>query len=232
MFKTIANIPLTTKLDDTTVLEILSSVPVNDMATLFDHLEISVGNHPDLPETKQHCGKSENGMTPVAFIFLSQALGDWAWVSLCEDAWQYPSLDEIYDPHDARKGSPGWGCDGLGDHDSELMTTIGGLLLHEIMHWSGLLENVPNFDDLIQEGEIGFPQIGDFPGPNPPDGYGSFNAKQLKSVENADNYRCYAESKFWQWKCGRAFKESMDSADDQARTGARYEPAPPETENH
>ena len=220
-----------TRLDEDTVLDILSSAPVHDLAPLFNHLELSVGNHPDLPETKQLCGTSQNGVTPVAFTFLSQALGDWAWVSLCDDIWQYPSLEEILDPLNLKKGSPGWGCDGLGDHDSELMTSLGGVLLHEMMHWSGLLEDVPNFDDLIEEGEIGFPQIGDFQGPSPPDGYGSFHAKQIKSVENADNYRCYAESKYWQWKCGRVFKESMDVADDQARTGARHEPAPPETEH-
>jgi hypothetical protein len=230
VFKTVANIPLAAKLDDTTVVDILSSSNVHEMSPLFNHLVLSVGNNPDLPDMKQLCGKSANGVTPVAFTFLSHALGNWAWISLCEDVWQYPSLEEIYEPLDARKGTLGWGCEGLGDHDSELMTTTGGLLLHELMHWTGLLENVPNFDDLIGEGDIGFPQIGDFPGPNPPDGYGPIHAKQLKSVENADNYRCYAESKYWQYRCGHAFKESKDVADGQARTGARHEPAPPETD--
>lgn len=230
MFKTVANMPLTAKIDEGTATDVLSSSSVHEMSPLFNHLVLSVGNHPDLPSAKKICGQAENGMTPLAFTFLSQALGDWAWISLCEGVWQYPSLEQIYDPVDARKGKPGWGCDGLGDHDSELMTSIGSLLLHEFMHWTGLLENVPNFDDLIEEGEIGFPQIGDFPGPDPPDGYGPLHAKQLKSVENADNYRCYAESKYWQYRCGRPFKESMDLADDQARTGTRFEPAPPETD--
>ena len=229
VFRTIANMPLPAKLDDSTIIDILSSPGVHEMSAQFNRLVLSVGDHPDLPSTKQLCERSENG-NPLAFTFLSHALGDWAWISFCEDAWQYPSLDQIYNPVDANKGKPGWGCDGLGDHDSEFMTTLGGLLLHELMHWTWLLYNFPNFDDLIGQGAIGLPQIGDFPGPEPADGYGSLHAKQLKSVENADNYRCYAESKYWQYRCGRPFKESMDAADDLARTGTRFEPAPPEAD--
>jgi len=51
---------------------------------------------------------------------------------------------------------------------------------------------------------------------NPPDGYGPANAAQLvinnqgDSVQNADNYRWYVVSKYWQWICKRQFDKQDD----------------------
>ena len=111
------------------------------------------------------------------------------------------------------------------------MHTVGGIVLHELMHWPGLLDSVPFFDDIIEEGKLGFPQIGDFPGPDPFDGYGFFHSQKIHDIQNADNYRSYAESKYWQWKCGRTFGPSIGLQDDTVRTSERNEPAQPESDN-
>ena len=225
IFKTLANMPLEIELDENTSLELLSSEAVTSLNPMFSKLEISLGDHPDIPESAKHCSTSS---TTAAFCYTSRALGDWAYISLCDTIWQYPSLSEIEHSSDpSKRGEPGWGCDGIGDHDSEYMTSPGGILLHEMLHWYGLFQDVPYFDQVIEENSVGIPQIGDFQGPKPPDGYGSFHAQQLRSVDNADNFRVYAESKYWGFTCRRSFKGSTDTADDELRTSQRSTQLPP-----
>lgn len=224
IFKAIANIPLQIDIDQSTSLEILSSEAVTTLNPMFSKLEVSLGDHPDIPENAKHCSTS----TATAFCYTSRAIGDCAYISLCDTIWRYPSLSEIENPSDpSKREEPGWGCDGIGSHDSEYMTSPGGILLHEMLHWYGLFQAVPHFDQLIEENAVGIPQIGDFQGPDPPNGYGSFHAQQLRSIDNADNFRVYAESKYWAFKCRRSFTGSTDTADDELRTSRRPMQLPP-----
>ena len=233
VFDTIANVPPDQKLDADTIIEIMTSASVAiELQPKFGNLEIALGNHPDLPEDQQLCGKDE---FLLAFTFTSLAMGDFAYISICDVAWQYPSLGEIENPPESAKDNgvpmPGYTCDGLGDHDSDFMTTPGGVLLHELMHWPYLIEGIPNYD-MIEEGPMGLPQIKDFEGPTPPNGYGAFNAKQLTrdGIQNADNYHWYAQSKYWSWRYKKTFGPSMDPKDDTVRLGRRLAPAPPESD--
>lgn len=177
VFRTIANFPVEEQIDDQTIIEIISSASVvSELQPKLAKLEIALGNHPALPEDRNLCGTQSAGGTVFAFTYADpSALGDVALISLCEQTFQYPSLQEIENPpstvRDA-EGNPllGYTCDGLGDHDSDWMSSPGGVLLHELMHWIYLLEDIPNYYDLIEENELGDHQIGDFNGPNPPDG--------------------------------------------------------------
>ncbi|EXJ90668.1 hypothetical protein A1O1_03772 [Capronia coronata CBS 617.96] len=177
VFETIANFPLDHQIDEETVIEILSSASVaSELQPKFAKLEIAIGNHPALPEEKNLCGTQSEGGTVFAFTYLDpSALGDVALISLCEETFQYPSLQEIENPPDHVRDAegrplPGYTCDGLGDHDTDWMSSPGGVLLHELLHWIYLLEDIPNYHDLIEMNEMGDHQIGDFDGPNPSDG--------------------------------------------------------------
>ncbi|KAI1623127.1 hypothetical protein EDD37DRAFT_682610 [Exophiala viscosa] len=242
VFQTIANIPLNSEIDGNTVVEILSSAAVaENLQPKFSSLELALGNNPSLPASKQVCGKQVDGGQIFAFSYIDPgALGPVALVSLCDPTFGFPTLVEIEDPsadHRDADGDPllGYTCDGLGDHDTDWMQTPGGVLLHELMHWTYLLEDIPNYEDLIDENEDGFPQIADFAGPNPGDGYGPYNTMRLRQVkaaetiQNADSYVWYAQSKYWSWKCGRTFGPSVDPSDDEKRLGVRAIQAQPES---
>lgn len=117
------------------------------------------------------------------------------------------------------------------------MTSLGAHLLHEVMHWRYLVRNGINqhvFDDVIKhnanvEDKDGKKKVEerdyiddyirddyDDKDLDPPDGYGPANAASLvinqakDSYRNADNYRWYVVSKFWQEIFGREFKEQHD----------------------
>lgn len=55
---------------------------------------------------------------------------------------------------------------------------------------------------------------------DPPDGYGPAHAAELvlnneeDSLRNADNYRWYVVSKYWQWICKRQFDKQDDTMQD------------------
>ncbi|KAH0846183.1 hypothetical protein FOPE_12510 [Fonsecaea pedrosoi] len=151
---------------------------------------------------------------------------------MCDEAFEYPSPEEVANPPSSVKApegnpEPGYTCDGLGDDDSDWMTSPGGILLHELLHWTFLLDDITGFSDIIDENDDEFPQIVDFWGPDPPDGYGPFHAMQLRSqgayvaIQNADTYRCYAQSKYWTWKCGKSFGRAQSDEDNTRRTGIR-----------
>ncbi|KAK4945581.1 hypothetical protein LTR10_015200 [Elasticomyces elasticus] len=242
VFQTVANIPLDAQLDADTVIEILSSAAVADnLQPKFESLELALGNNPSLPSSKQDCGKQVDGGEVFAFSYVDPgALGPAALVSLCDQTFEFPTLQEIEDPPARyRDGEgnplPGFTCDGLGDHDTDWMQTPGVVLLHELMHWTYLLEDIPNYEDLIDENEDGFPQIVDFAGPDPVDGYGPYNTMRLRQVkaaetiQNADSYVWYAQSKYWSWKCGKTFGPSVEPADDEKRLGIRAIQVQPES---
>ncbi len=156
---------------------------------------------------------------------------------LCPAVLAYPTIDEIrkagpvwkYD--DQGKPKPGWSCDGLLDRDTEFMLTrkylpgarsshpnipstngqtAGAWLLHELIHWRGLLEDIPDFFSFIFLSQTAEYLVSDFTGPQPPNGYGTWNSQLLKkravsnpddfksrpwpTLNNADNYVWYAVS--------------------------------------
>ncbi|KEF51903.1 uncharacterized protein A1O9_11892, partial [Exophiala aquamarina CBS 119918] len=216
LFRTIANIPLKADITKDTVQQYLAPSKL-DLNPDFDKLFISFGNNPHLTQAElliSSCNADAPGHPnqPDAFIF-SRPNGI-ALVSLCPELFTYPSLDTIEDPPPALRDPPpastpfiGFTCDRLGDHDTDWMTSPGGVLLHELMHWAYLFRNVPNFDLWIPDG-----WIADYRGDNPKTGYGPFYAEQLlffstkwnpakfrqnEVLQNADSYAVYAHSKYW-----------------------------------
>lgn len=172
VFQTIANIPLNLDLDSQNVIDILSSAAVaEELQPKFANLELAWGNHPSLPERYQDCGKevaNGGGGNVAAFLFIDpMVLGDSALISICDLTWEFPTLKEVFSPPASGRNAqgnplPGYTCEGLGDRDTDWMSCPGGMLLHELMHWTALLEDVPGYSDLIDENSDGFPQIVDF----------------------------------------------------------------------
>lgn len=147
-----------------------------------------------------------------------------AYTQLYKRAFDFPTLDDIFTKRT---------CDGLGPYDSGLMTSLGAHLLHEMIHWRLLVRasnNEQQFDavithdvwlpdpddeDELEEEEHDY--IDDYnkneyedSDADPATGYGPANAHQLvlngnyRSFRNADNYRWYAVSKYWSWRCTQA----------------------------
>lgn len=177
VFQVVANIPLYSQIDYDTVVEILSSASVlSDLQPKFAMLELAMGNNPSVPEHEQACEEEIGGSIVMAGSYINPgALGPVALMSLCQSLFQFPTLDEIENPPDSARDAqgnplPGYTCDGLGDHDTDLMSSPGGTLLHELMHWTFLLEDIPYFAFVIDPNDHNFPQISDFDGPVPEDG--------------------------------------------------------------
>ena len=82
IYKTVANIPLQATLDDSTAVEILSSDSVLQLSEQMGLLEISIGDHENLPAGKGLCSKPQ---PPLAYTYINIALGGAAYVCLCED---------------------------------------------------------------------------------------------------------------------------------------------------
>lgn len=146
---------------------------------------------------------------------------DKAFTQFYKRGFDYPSLEEIFTLRT---------CQGLGPSDSGLMTTVGAHLLHEMVHWRKLVRTDNNkerwdavvvhnqwIEDPDEEGKYEEEEIDivtDYdknnyknPPAKPVTGYGPINAHQLAlngnraSFQNADNYRWYAVSKYWSWRC-------------------------------
>lgn len=236
-FRTLANIAPDQVIAEQSIRALLSgSRAVGNLQPRFANLDIALGDHPDVPEVDKLCGRVlESGFMLDAYTYLdvdefdmSDGASEMNMISLCEEVFEFPSLPEIEDPPNqpwARdawgKPLPGFTCNGLGDTDSDWMASPGATLLHELMHWSYLLKDTPGFSDLIDKDEAGLPQVRDFSQPqsHPPDGMGAFHARLLKdfgpyvAIQNADNYRWYALSKYWSWKCKRGFGPARSDED-------------------
>ncbi|KAK5050403.1 hypothetical protein LTR84_003684 [Exophiala bonariae] len=232
VFLAVANIR-TTEIDAENVESILSSPSVIfQLHDKFQNLEIALGDHPEVEDEDKICGRilTETGFGVYAYTTLDfddfdiDAEGSkFSWQSICEESFEFPFLWDIEllatDP--SGHVLAGHTCAGLGDRDSDFMDSPGGIILHELTHWSYLLENIPGFSDLIEGDEGGFHQIKDYsnPGGTPPNGLGAFHALQLRnvgpytSIQNADNFKWYALSKYWAWRCGRVFSPSLSDAD-------------------
>ncbi len=184
-------------------------------------MSISAGDHMRLNADERDCVNVHPDVTYAAHTRQFGDLGNQALISICSIAFSFPSLGQILDP-----GKAGPGCAGLGTVDSGWMTPLGGHILHELIHWRFLVYDGPEFDQLIVE-QQGVPDgeniISDYdsessPEFEPPDGYGPYHTRQLRAhdngdaVNNVDNYRWYAQSMYWKWKCGRYFGPAPDNS--------------------
>jgi hypothetical protein len=109
----------------------------------FRHLSISAGDHPSLEADEKECQDLNAKHEWAAYTI--QNFGDpdnRAYVSLCDGGLRYPSLQDILDEDKA-----GPGCDALGPDETGLMTSLGGQILHEMVHWRYLLRDVPDFQE-------------------------------------------------------------------------------------
>jgi hypothetical protein len=121
----------------------------------------------------------------------------------------------------------------MGDYDNGFMTSLGGHLLHELMHWDYLFQGVPGYDEAVKatlRGRIDdydyetwseglkdeFPDL-EWP-EEPSNGYQPNNARELNGASeqenlgrrNADNYRWYSQSKYWSFRCKKEFGANED----------------------
>jgi hypothetical protein len=216
MFRTVANIPLDRQFDPFNVAEYLASMAKNaQIHPKFAELTISLGNHPDVRDRDR--GRSCNdGKLGAQTTYLPAQYGDRALMAICRPSLEfYYALQDIEHPPSwaltAPGGKPeeGFGCDGLLDRDTSYMLSPGAVILHELMHWPCLLQDIPGYASLAQRTTHGYSKILDFPGPSPPDGYGPFNSAVIRNlpisaftgssqaIRNADNFVWYAVDKYW-----------------------------------
>jgi len=247
VFMEVANIQAE-HIDAQNVESILSTSAVAyELHEKFSNLEIALGDHPEVEEEERLCGRivTASGFGVYSYTTLdfdeldpdAGNLGQHSWQSLCEEAFDFPFLWEVELLATDLSGHvlPGHTCAGLGDRDSDFMDSPGGILLHELMHWTYLLQTVDGFSSLIEPDEGGFRQIRDYSDPNgaPVNGLGASNAMQLKNrgqyaaIQNADNFKWYALSKYWSWRCGRAFGPAL-SDEDVYKRGPKGREADPE----
>lgn len=243
VFRTIANIDLDAVITPENMLQYL---PPNVAAInpRFRKLTISLNDPPPWLVQLQglSCSLGKEGQIPPSAHIIKTKTGH-AFISLCE--WIFderPTLTEIqFAPAKGRDAEgqplPGFECDGLGDRDTDWMISPGGILLHELMHWTAFFSpNIPAWNNLIR-GVNGYHSITDYESQSnsiPEDGYGPFHAEQLlhystsldpskfrqnEVLQNADSYHCYANSKYWSWVCNKGFNPALGQADSRRRGG-------------
>ncbi|KAK4937070.1 hypothetical protein LTR10_022193 [Elasticomyces elasticus] len=239
MFRQIANIPLNFGIDQNSINSLLQSF--NTPAAynpLFEGLSIAAGDNPYLEEgSLPNCGSS---FPPNAYIQYdtTPSVKFSGLMSICPGAEVLTRRLDLADtenpPAWARVNNdpngqtlPGWGCDGLGDHDNGFMTVTGSTVLHEFFHWPIILQGVPGYNTFIPPDSQGNHHIGDNTGTafGLAHSYGPYNARLInmvarnpvtgksQSIQNADNYVWYALSLYWSWKCGKPFGPSQSDAD-------------------
>lgn len=179
-------------------------------------------------------GKIDEGITATTYHDLSnlpdKGVED-AITELYLRALDFPKLADIKDLRDLH---------GLGKKDSGLMTTLGAQLVHEAFRWRYICVNIKGgyaedfnrivyhrvkFDDgqvderyYIDDYHRFEPEWHDDPELDPDDGYGPIHAHYLveneqgDSYRNADNYRWYIVSLYWEEVFTTLFEE-LDNAD-------------------
>ncbi|KAJ9610531.1 hypothetical protein H2200_005308 [Cladophialophora chaetospira] len=233
VFRKIANIPFDAVFDDQSAQEILRSDTVTGLSPEYAKLTIALDESPWLPShDKGYCNRN----SAFGALLFNQFTDQGATSLLCPGLMTYPTISEIIYPppnlqYDAQGNQrPGWGCDGLLERDTELMLSPGAWLLHELSHWTFFLQDIPDYNRFIQPipNSNGLLCIVDYRGTTPITGYGAYNTQLLKkrvvsnpsdfgpypTLNNADSYLWYAESKFWTWVCQKNFREAQDPSDD------------------
>ncbi len=246
MFRAIAGIDFDLDLTDENVVLDLAKQPFA-FSSKFNRLSVSFGL--DNPRREL----SNGGPGPPAKACVGGAWastlptygGTNAIISICRTAFYLPMLDDIISPKawaiDRRKDqtngpqyNDGYGCENLGDFDSDWMMNPGTILLHELFHWPGFFEDVPGYAATILTtylvGGTGSGSgladhvITDYSGSAVPNGYGAYNTRLInelhpvysdgskgsitfEGIYNADNYAYYAVSAYFTRTCNIDFKE-------------------------
>ncbi|KIX92546.1 uncharacterized protein Z520_11722 [Fonsecaea multimorphosa CBS 102226] len=227
VFRRIANFPPDAVLELTDFETIMQQRADVGLDRRLIDLLITYDNHPN--GIQQFCDDDDDTLGFFTLLTTGEPC-----VCICPYTMRaFPDEEEINNPpawaRDADGNPlPGYGCDGLGDHDSDLMWFPGAILLHELTHYSNFFQDIPGWDNLIGFDSAGQRSIDDWEGPVPPFGYGAFYARILQylstvnpaqyaggheAINNADSYAAYALSVWWRWRCGREFAPSVNSAD-------------------
>ncbi|KAH0029243.1 hypothetical protein KCU78_g3417, partial [Aureobasidium melanogenum] len=141
----------------------------------------------NLDQTGECAAELKNNPNVVAILIPDQVTWKTAKIVFCDKAWAYPDLDDI-------------NCDDLGDTVTSRMSSLGGVVLHEFMHFR----------------PVAVPAIGE---PIIDRAYGPLTVRQFKedhptrAVINADNYRWYAQHVYFNNKCGRRFSGPRSPAE-------------------
>ncbi|KIW27740.1 uncharacterized protein PV07_07450 [Cladophialophora immunda] len=242
IFRAIANIDFNLDLSDPEIVKQLADEPLT-YNEKFTRLSIYfLGDHPGLtqpgiPESDLDC----KGSYPWLAYVVPTFGGASALMSVCKLLYQQePMLQDVekapnwaIDPKKDQSKGPqyydGYGCQNLGNIDTRWMYSTGSVLMHELLHFPGLFADVPDYDaNIATQFDANTPHfISDFYGDWPENGYGPYNAAEIKRylprdhqylqwkpTYNADNYVCYALSKYYSRVCGRPFAEapSADAA--------------------
>jgi hypothetical protein len=232
VFRTIANIPLDISIEDLNGnAPDLSTMLTDSLNSKFPSLQIAIGDHPDRDDQDEQC--EDNHID--GFFSFDNNDPTAGLLSICNGAWRYPALDDIFEPPASWRGKPGFECNGLGPRESNFELPLGGVILHEMLHWPYLFQNdvpdwstkVPTLPQYPTVRQI--PDYKDYTG-NPPDGYGPYYAPQLKTVpkgmwggqypittNNADSFVYFATTKYWSLKCNRNFAPPVDEDDAEQR---------------
>ncbi|OAL34370.1 hypothetical protein AYO20_06423 [Fonsecaea nubica] len=235
IFRTFANIPLDLVLTAETVVSVLTQ-PNAQLNTRLGDSALFIGDDLASPAERQCDGSANAWMTEDN----DDRNAD---IYICEDIFDWPSIEDIANPPQTSwardshgQPRPGYSCAGLGDFDSDWMKTVGSTILHEYIHWGFLFVHVPDWYHFIRVNDRGWRAIEDYPGPNPPNGYGPYRAKLIKdtygawdqaypvTVNNVDNYVYYALSKYWSWRCDRRFGPAPSDRDARQRVRSGFRP--------
>lgn len=246
VFRTIANYETTNLNKDLTSADISSLLAGIDLNEEFSELSIYFGSHPRSGAT--HCVAPQQLATTLIHD------DSWAAMSVCPHPFQLSIAGGYLRPHKgvrAPDGTPfnGYGCDQLGERESDFLACPGSLLLHELIHWEGPLSRIPDFDTFINiapgntqrriEDLVAPKQTQERFSNRPLDRYWQFNSRRLKELSmfsptyppyvilnNVDSCVSYAISKYWSWRCGRRFREVLSQADAWKRMVAPFPPPP------
>ena len=274
MYRAVANIPLDLDLSDKEALQKLIAAPLSytdkfkrlSISFLRDHPGQALPDGPGAPPDKSPgCGKTSsqlNGGLPYGYT-IPLVPGKNALMTICGLPYQHdPMLDDIiYPPFwavDLDKSTEdeiifetGYSCenDNIPPFDNSDMKSPAHSLLHELFHWRGLFEDVPDYEatiatNLYTSGTgpgsgLVFHEIVDWTGGDPPlpaNGYGAYNTRRVNELEpydkrqgtnikgifNADNYAWYAVSTYFTQVCKKDFKECPD--EDSAELNNRHFP--------
>ncbi|EXJ60369.1 hypothetical protein A1O7_04521 [Cladophialophora yegresii CBS 114405] len=251
IFRTIANIPLDLDLTDKNALAQLAAEPLS-YHPKYNKLSIFfLGDHPGLPAL--YGGNLPPGSLlcadPVGWQAHSNPVlgGAEALISVCKKTFStIPMLQDVTKPpawaidpskDQSRRAQfyDGYGCENLGDTDSDYLDSAGAVLLHELLHFPGLFADVPNYDAMIPFSSVASAHwISDWMGPYPRNGYGAYNTMSISKrpprdqdgrlflpIYNADNYAWYAISSYFSRVCK---KDLQDAPSEQAVWKHRRQP--------
>lgn len=119
------------------ILEWLNAANHNTFNARLAQVTVSYGDDPQLSEAQLNaqpyrCGT--RGVKSYAYIWSNDRTR--AHISMCREVFDtYFSLPYTQNPPAQDVGIiPGLGCDGLGDHETDYMTSPGSAFLHELMH--------------------------------------------------------------------------------------------------